>query len=143
MASKSLISKGKATASQGSVRSGAPTTVTDHAGTTYTSKSTITLRWYYEDGTQTFPETFFIIDSATKEVSWDAILCKMAESPSASLVPQANPVFGPPPGEDSKRDDERRDRATTNQAKYEQEKREQAERIRNAFVLKHAGTKHD
>ncbi|KAJ9610842.1 hypothetical protein H2200_005619 [Cladophialophora chaetospira] len=139
VASKSLISKSKATASRGSVKSSTSTTVTDHSGTTYTSKSTIALRWYYEDGTQTFPETFHIVESATKDLLWDAILCKTAESPAAALVPQAHPHFGLPNGKDGKREDERRVRAAMDQERYKKERQEQAERIRNAYVKKHAG----
>jgi hypothetical protein len=137
-----MISRSKATASRGTIRSSPPTKIIDHAGTTYSSTSTISLRWYYDGGTQTFPETFYIADVATKDLPWDAILCNAAESPSSALAPQANTILRAPGGADSKREKERKEREEMNRKKYERERREQADRIREAFALKQARVKH-
>ncbi|ETI25347.1 hypothetical protein G647_02119 [Cladophialophora carrionii CBS 160.54] len=149
--SKSVISRSKATASHGSIRSIPPTKITDHTGTTYSSTSTVSLRWYYDGGTQTFPETFYIADATTTtttitttttDIPWDAILCNAAESPSSGLVPQANTILRAPGGADSQREKERKEREEVNRKKYERERREQADRIREAFASKQARAKH-
>jgi hypothetical protein len=140
--SKSIISRSKATASRGTIRSSPPTKITDHAGTTYSSTSTISLRWYYDGGTQTFPETFYVADTATKDPPWDAILCNTAESPSSALAPQANTILRAPGRADSQREKERKEREEMNRKKYERERREQADRIREAFASKQARAKH-
>ncbi|OAL26477.1 hypothetical protein AYO22_04215 [Fonsecaea multimorphosa] len=152
--SKSIISKSKAVATRGAIRPVAPTTLTDHTGTSHISTSTISLRWYYDDGTQTFPETFYIVDKilATSNIDtdsnrqgttennlWDAILRSTAEPPSAALSPQVNPICAAPPGVDPRRERERKERAETNQQKFEREKELQAKKIRDAFALKQAG----
>ncbi|OQU95595.1 hypothetical protein CLAIMM_01779 [Cladophialophora immunda] len=149
--SKSIISKSKAVATRGTIRPNAPTTLTDHTGTSHISTSNISLRWYYDDGTQTFPETFYIVDQipATETDSnrgevrdhhWDAILRSTVEPPSTALSPQVNPICAAPPGVDPRRERERKERAETNQQKFEREKELQAKRIRDAFALKQAGS---
>ncbi|EXJ67765.1 uncharacterized protein A1O5_09111 [Cladophialophora psammophila CBS 110553] len=153
---KSIISKSKAVATRGAIRSSAPTTFTDHTGTSHISTSIISLRWYYDDGTQTFPETFYVVDKisandttdsnsnsnraeARDHHHWDAILRGTAEPPSAAQSPQVNPICAAPPGIDSRRERERKERAETNQQKFEREKELQAKKIRDAFALKQAG----
>ncbi len=142
MASKSLISKSNAIASCGVIRRSAAATVTDHTGKAYTSSSIITLRWYYDDGNQTFPETFYIIDPTTNPLPWDAVLRKTAESALEALVPQAHPVYSAPNREDIERKNVRRERETANQRAYEKQVQEQRDRIRNAAVAKQSGVKH-
>lgn len=145
--SKSLISRSKALSSRGSIRQIQPTKVTDHSGASYTSTSTISLRWYYDDGTQTFPETFYIVNqpepgrpTTQDQSSWDAILARTAESPSSALAPQANTILGDPRGRDQ-REKERKEREIVNQKKYEKEKEAQAQRIRDAFSSKQVRAK--
>ncbi|EXJ57586.1 hypothetical protein A1O7_07934 [Cladophialophora yegresii CBS 114405] len=140
--SKSVISRSRATASHGSIRSIPPTKIADHTGRTYSSTSKVSLRWYYDGGTQTFPETFYIADAATTDLPWDAILCDTAESPSSALVPQANTILRAPGGADSQREKERKEREEVNRKKYERERREQVDRIREAFASKQARAKH-
>ena len=142
VASKSLISNTKAIASCGMIRRNAQKTIIDHTGRTYTSSSTISLRWYYDDGNQTFPETFYIVDSTANQLSYDAILRKTAESPLEAVVPQAHPVYPAPQGTDDDRKKARSDRAVTNQTVYERQVQEQRDRIRDAAVARQARTKH-
>ncbi|OAP59413.1 hypothetical protein AYL99_06711 [Fonsecaea erecta] len=148
--SKSIISKSKAVATRGAIRPHTPTSLTDHTGTSHTSTSTISLRWYYDDGTQTFPETFYIVDKILANETeshraeggdhhWDAILRSTVEPPSAALSPQVNPICAAPPGVDPRRERERKERAETNQQKFEREKELQAKKIRDAFALRQAG----
>ncbi|OAL36360.1 hypothetical protein AYO20_04256 [Fonsecaea nubica] len=147
---KSIISKSKAVATRGAIRPNTPTTLTDHTGTGHVSTSHISLRWYYDDGTQTFPETFYIVDKVTandtdstrqedRDHHWDAMLRSTVEPPSAALGPQVNPICAAPPGVDPRRERERKERAETNQQKFEREKELQAKKIRDAFASKQAG----
>jgi hypothetical protein len=125
---RSLICPAKARASRGTIRSLHPTTITDHTGITYTSTSTIELRWYYADSLQTFSETFHIVDN----LPVDAILRFDAEPPASALTPQVHAIL-PAPKKDPRRESEHKERVSKNQKDYEQQTKEQAKKIREAF----------
>ena len=119
----SLIPKIKASATQGRTRIATPVSVIDSSGQCHSSSSTISLRWRYADGSQSFQETFYIVDSCG---SYDAILRGGSEtSPSLNAIPQAHPVSFHIKDKDRRSD-------TKEQAKQKQEqyKREVAEQQR-------------
>ena len=124
-------------ATKGFIQPSPPITLTDHTGASYTSSSTINLRWYYNNGTQTFPEKFYIVDKVPSTI--DASLRCTAESPSSALVPQVHPHFSS--GKDPE-DRDRKERKERDEEKYQADRKAQADKIRNAFALKHAVPKH-
>lgn len=128
----SLISKTKALATLGRINACSPNVVlqprdSSQGSHALSSSATITLRWRYEHGLQSFQETFWIIDSATVG-GFDAILRGNIDvTPAEGALPQANPIYMGTPGrggrsEREKREDEKR--------RKEREYREAVERQR-------------
>jgi hypothetical protein len=74
---KSLITKHKAFATQGRIKSTNPITLTTSGHHCYSTSSAITLRWRYNAGMQSYQETFYIVDGIDGE--YDAILRKDIE----------------------------------------------------------------
>ncbi|KAK5035542.1 hypothetical protein LTS07_002981 [Exophiala sideris] len=139
---RSLISKAKAMATRGLVQVEPTTTLTDYNGNTYTTASTICLRWYYENGLQTFQETFYIVDKlprADGNGEMDAILRAGVESDPAQGPAQAFPYFTAP--RDPRRDEDQRKKEEKRLKQYQAEKEAQAARIREKLAknLKAAG----
>ena len=91
----SLISATKASATKGKVKPNTVTTFTDQHGKVYQSNGTITLRWYYENGMQTFEETFHIVDRLDRPNDggeWDVVLRRDIPPGPERRMPQANPI---------------------------------------------------
>lgn len=108
----------------------------DNQGTKHTSSATITLRWYYDNGLQTFKETFYIVDRLPlpEGGEWDAMLRKGVErSPEHSPPPAYPYVKAPPqikdpqPGTMSARE---------KQLRYVKDKEAEAQRIRQVMEAK-------
>ena len=114
--------------------------VTDHSGTSFTSTSTINLRWYYNDGAQTFSETFHIIDPTPGALPWDAVLRGTAEGPSTALTPQVNVLCSAPTSNNSQRNAEKEKRKFEND-KYQRQKEEHAKKLKEAYASKHPKAK--
>ncbi|EXJ87958.1 hypothetical protein A1O1_04885 [Capronia coronata CBS 617.96] len=137
---KSLISRAKALATHGPIQSKSPTVLTDHSGTTYTSTSTISLRWYYDDGLQTFQESFYIVDRLSRATGegggsggdWDAIL--RADIEPGSAVGQAYPYCTIPAGQDPRREAERRERQERGLKQFQAQKEDQQKKIREGLT---------
>ncbi|KIW53244.1 hypothetical protein PV05_08833 [Exophiala xenobiotica] len=135
---KSLISKAKAVATSGSIRASPLVILADHTGQTHSSSATISLRWYYDDGLQTFKETFYIVDKLPRPGpnagEWDAILRTGVEPSPADGPANAFPYMTVPPRRDSGAEQERRKQAEIRQKQYEAEKAAQAAKIRKKLL---------
>ncbi|KAI1629345.1 hypothetical protein EDD37DRAFT_48195 [Exophiala viscosa] len=132
---KSLISKAKALTTGGPIQTRPTTTFIDHNGKTYTSASTICLRWYYESGMQTFQETFYVVDQsprATGGGEWDALLRAGVEPDPGQVPAQAFP-YGYAP-RDPRRDEDQRKKDEKKLKQYEAEKEAQAARVRERLL---------
>lgn len=152
---KSLISRANAMATRGPIQT-QPTTISlmDQHGKTYTSASTITLRWYFENGLQTFQETFYVVDKLPRAdvgglsaavgvgagggADWDAILRAGLEPGGLGQVGPGNafPYMYAPPGRDSRRDEEQKKKDEKSMKQYQAEKEAQAARIRERLAAK-------
>ena len=135
---KSRISKAKAVATSGSIRASPLVILADHTGQTHSSSATISLRWYYDDGLQTFKETFYIVDKLPRPGpnagEWDAILRTGVEPSPADGPANAFPYMTVPPRRDSGAEQERRKQAEIRQKQYEAEKAAQAAKIRKKLL---------
>ncbi|EXJ82743.1 hypothetical protein A1O3_06558 [Capronia epimyces CBS 606.96] len=132
-------------ATHGPIQSKLPTTLIDQSGTAYTSTSTISLRWYYDDGLQTFQETFYIVDklprSGAEGGDWDAILRAGVEPSSA--VGRAYPYCTIPAGHDPRREAEKRERMERGNKQCQAQKEDQQKKIREGLTKKlKPNTKH-
>ena len=130
---RSLISKAKALDTHGPILSNAPTTLTDHTGKRHTSTSTISLRWYYDNGLQTFEETFYVVDKLPRPDSdgteWDAMLRAGVDLTPEQSAPQALPYYAMPV--DPKKEKELKEREARGLKKFEAEKEAQQKAIRD------------
>ena len=110
----------------------------DHKGRSHNSNSTITLRWYYDSGMQTFQETFYIVDKLTRPEGgeWDAMLRHGIEPSPEHSAPQAHPYFTSTTSRKTTKADDDRERERLK--KYEAEKAEQARKIRETLAKKQA-----
>ena len=143
---KSLISKARADATHGLIQPKAPITAVDNRGTRHTSSSTITLRWYYDSGLQSFKETFYVVDRLPLPEGggggdgggggeWDAMLRKGVERSPEHSPPQAYPYVKTPP-QTNKDPQPGTLSAKEKQLRYLKEKAAEAERIRKALETK-------
>jgi hypothetical protein len=100
----------------------------DNRGKKHTSNATITLRWYYDSGLQTFQETFYIVDGLPRPEGgeWDAMLRKGVERSPEHSIPQAYPYVKSPPREKDPQPGTPLDR----QVRYKNEKEAEAQRVR-------------
>ncbi|KIW18485.1 hypothetical protein PV08_02773 [Exophiala spinifera] len=147
---KSLICEAKALATSGVVRRCQPVILLDHTGRTYTSASTISLRWHYDNGLQTFQETFYIVDRLPRADSrhgardgsrggeWDAMLRVGVEPCPDGGPPSAYPYMSVPPDRNAQREDERRKLEEELQKQYEEEKKAQVAKIKEKLLKKAA-----
>ncbi|KAL2436516.1 hypothetical protein ABEF95_011519 [Exophiala dermatitidis] len=150
---KSMISKAKALATRGLICPlNSPSTFTDRIGTTYTSASTISLRWYYDDGLKTFRETFYIVDKLPRAAAsvearagaaaleagyggggdWDAIL-RTGVEPNPTIG-QAYPYCTIPAGRDPQREAQARERLERGQKQFQAQKEEQQKKVRESLA---------
>ena len=105
---RSIISKRKAFATNGRIKAVQPCTFTTTSGECFASSTTITLRWRYGAGLQSYQETFYLVEGCA---SYDAILRKDIEKleDGEGGVGKAFPMqFGRPgkKGQDDKRSKE-------------------------------------
>jgi len=70
---RSIISKERAGATRGVTKTIPELSLLDSTGRTYISRSTLNARWHLKGGAQSFPETFYIVDSCGRH---DAMLRK-------------------------------------------------------------------
>ncbi|KAK5464696.1 hypothetical protein LTS15_001258 [Exophiala xenobiotica] len=135
---KSLISKAKAVATSGSIRASPSVILVDHTGQRHSSSATISLRWYYDDGLQTFKETFYVMDklprSGPNGGEWDAILRTGVEPSPADGPANAFPYMTVPPRRDPRAEQEKRKQAEIRQKQYEAQKEAQAVKIRERLL---------
>ncbi|KAK7892478.1 hypothetical protein LTR67_007575 [Exophiala xenobiotica] len=135
---KSLISKAKAVTTSGSIRASPSVILVDHTGQRHSSSATISLRWYYDDGLQTFKETFYIVDklprSGPNGGEWDAILRTGVEPSPADGPANAFPYMTVPPRRDPRAEQEKRKQAEIRQKQYEAQKEAQAVKIRERLL---------
>ena len=104
--SKSMISKSRAFATHGRIKATSPTTLVTSYGQHFTSSTTITLRWRYDAGMQSFQEKFWVVDGVH---DCDAILRKDIETPEdGNGNAKAFPVFSGKPGSRGKADREQK-----------------------------------
>lgn len=131
---KSLISKANAVASHGAILPRPGISLTDHNGQTHTSTSTISLRWYYDNGLQTFQETFYVVDRLHQPNSdkreWDAVLRAGVEPCPEQSAANAFPYMNVPQGHDPGREREQRERLEKSQKQFEAQREAQAKEIR-------------
>ncbi|KAK6379436.1 hypothetical protein LTS17_006354 [Exophiala oligosperma] len=153
---RSLICKAKALATSGEVRRCAPVILVDHSGRTHTSASTISLRWYYDNGLQTFQETFNIVDKLPCAAGvehgggtrnggsrggggeWDAMLRVGVEPCPDGAPPSAYPYMSAPSDRNAQREQERRKREEELRKQYEEEKEAQVAKIKEKLLKKAA-----
>lgn len=119
-------------------------------GRTHTSASTISLRWYYDNGLQTFQETFNIVDkllradegngarNGGRDGEWDAMLRVGVEPSPDGCPPSAYPYMSVPPDRNAQKEKERRKREEELQKQYEEEKEAQVARIKEKLLKKAA-----
>lgn len=101
------------------------------------SSATITLRWRYEHGLQSFQETFWVIDAASVGGSYDAILRGDIDvGPAEGALPQANPIYMDTPGRSGRGDREKRDEEKRRKEReYQQAVKLQREKVRAQLQL--------
>lgn len=133
-ATLSLISRSKADATLGSIL---PSPTVSHKTAfddLVTSKSTITLRWRYEHGTQAFQELFHIIEDESLN-GYDAVLRGTIAVNPPSLdepsLPSAHPIYLGQPGRGGKAEREKREQDLKHREKaYKEEVAKQREQLR-------------
>ena len=118
---KSLITRRKAFQTNGRIKPVQPITFTTASGHCPTSSATITLRWRYDAGLQSFQETFYVVEGCGQ---YDAILRKDIEAldDGEGAVPKAFPIQF---GRHSKTDKE--DRKNREAAREERDKQYERE----------------
>ena len=127
----SLIPKIQAFATQGRIKIATPVSIVDSSGQCHSSSSTISLRWRYADGSQSFQETFYIVDSCG---TYDAILRGGSEtSPSLNAIAQAHPVSFHVKDKDTRSDN--KEQAKKRQEQYKREVAEQQKIVQEKIKI--------
>lgn len=70
---RSIISKERARATKGVIKNTPEMSLVDSTGQSYTSRTSVNLRWHAKDSAQSFSETFYVVESCG---SYDAMLRK-------------------------------------------------------------------
>jgi hypothetical protein len=124
----SIISKQKALASQGAIKTSNPLSLTTSTGQCYASSSTITLRWRYDAALQSFTETFWIVDGCG---GYDAILRKDIEGTDSPETPKAFPMQFGKPGKAGEKEKQGKTRSKQDkEAQYQKELESQKALVR-------------
>jgi hypothetical protein len=136
----SLISKARAAATHGSISPKPLVNLVDSTGQTHTSRSAVTLRWYYDNGLQTFQETFYIVDKLPQPdgSEWDAMLRAGVQPSPEQSPPQAHPYQTRSMKPDVAQD--RKKREAERQQRYEAEREAEKRRVYD-LVKKQAASK--
>lgn len=135
---RSLISAAKASATKGKVRPSTVSTFTDQHGKVYHSNGTITLRWYYENGMQSFEETFHVVERLGRPDGgeWDALLRKdIAPGPERRMA-QANPICYAPGV--ARAAQQKKEKVERDKEKYQAQKQTQMNNCQAQLARKHA-----
>ena len=119
---KSLISRRKAFQTDGRIKPIQPVTFTTAQGHCFASNATITLRWRYDAGLQSYQEAFYVVDSCG---DYDAILRRDIEHLDDGVgggVPKAFPMqFG---GHSKKAQEDRKHKDAEKKARDERYQKE-------------------